>query len=541
MSDDVGDIQVNFRQQVLTLVKFRKGDYNCLFATSVAEEGLDVPDCNLVIRFDLYTTLIQHIQSRGRARLPNSVYVHMMEEDNREHVSLVKDVRNNEGILRKFCQNLDPDRLLSGNSYDLDFFLAKEKKHRVYIDPQTGSKLTYRLSLMVLENFVASLPTTEDDIRSASYIMTTRGKEFCCEVILPSNSPVQSAIGRPATTKQVAKCSAAFTACLSLRKGGHLDAHFRSTFVKQKLVMQNAHLAVNSKKRAKYDMRTKPRIWSLGTMPEEWFLTVLTLSDASVLDRASQPLGLISRTHLPHFPQFPLFFGKHKTSNVVCCPLDASFTLDKHKLEQVNCFTLRIFRDVFSKEYECDISKMPYFLVPVASQAALNPACAAKSVIAWNIIEAVHNVEAVPLDFDAPDAFYEDRYIVDSYDGSRKLWSISVSKEHKPSDPLPPGVTPRVGGRKDNSTITGYSSSLWAKARAKRHYREDQKVIRAELIPLRRNLLDDTYVEGTKSEFCYVILEPLLISAVCILRPSKPAACSRGRCLAALKDYANFV
>lgn len=31
---------VTYRQQILTLIKFRKGEINCLFATSVAEEGL---------------------------------------------------------------------------------------------------------------------------------------------------------------------------------------------------------------------------------------------------------------------------------------------------------------------------------------------------------------------------------------------------------------------------------------------------------------------------------------------------------------------
>jgi endoribonuclease Dicer len=68
---------VTYRDQVLTIIKFKKGELNCIFATSVAEEGLDIPDCNVIIRYDLNDTLIQHIQSRGRARQEGSVYIHM--------------------------------------------------------------------------------------------------------------------------------------------------------------------------------------------------------------------------------------------------------------------------------------------------------------------------------------------------------------------------------------------------------------------------------------------------------------------------------
>lgn len=47
-----GDENVTFRQQMVTVSQFRRGKLNCLIATSVAEEGLDIPDCSLIIRYE---------------------------------------------------------------------------------------------------------------------------------------------------------------------------------------------------------------------------------------------------------------------------------------------------------------------------------------------------------------------------------------------------------------------------------------------------------------------------------------------------------
>lgn len=96
----------------------------------MAEEGIDIPDCNLVIRFDLYDTLIQYIQSRGRARQTNSRYVHMTEMGNPGHIAIVHDVKKSERILREFCNALPADRLLTGNDFDMDYFLRKERNRR---------------------------------------------------------------------------------------------------------------------------------------------------------------------------------------------------------------------------------------------------------------------------------------------------------------------------------------------------------------------------------------------------------------------------
>ncbi|XP_040473054.1 probable ATP-dependent RNA helicase DHX58 isoform X2 [Falco naumanni] len=72
----------NEQQDVIEL--FRKGALNLLFSTSVAEEGLDIPECNIVVRYGLMTNEIAMMQARGRARAKNSVYSVLAKANSRE-------------------------------------------------------------------------------------------------------------------------------------------------------------------------------------------------------------------------------------------------------------------------------------------------------------------------------------------------------------------------------------------------------------------------------------------------------------------------
>lgn len=51
------------------------GETNILVASDVIEEGIDVKNCNFVIKFDHPKTTRSYIQSKGRARHKNSKYI----------------------------------------------------------------------------------------------------------------------------------------------------------------------------------------------------------------------------------------------------------------------------------------------------------------------------------------------------------------------------------------------------------------------------------------------------------------------------------
>ncbi|PGH14121.1 hypothetical protein AJ79_03238 [Helicocarpus griseus UAMH5409] len=516
--DGTGNAKVSFRQQFLTLLKFRKGELNCLFATSVAEEGLDIPDCNLVVsRFDLYSTLIQYVQSRGRARHTNSIYAHMVERDNLVHETCLQEVQRSENIMRQFCESLPEDRIIRGSGDELEAILDKERYRKSFTVNSTGSKLTYNSALAVLAHYASSLQYENEMTTHVNYFMHRNNNAFVCEAILPEKSPFRGLTGKPSARKSLAKQSAAFETCLMLRRNGLLDDHFVSKYHRRLPAMRNAKLAIKSKKTNQYYMMVKPKLWeaSRGTVPSTVHATLLVLRPSGSLRRVYQPLLFLTREVLPEFPVFPLYLENDIECDVISIPLVTTLQVSEDELNLLTTFTLRIFQDLFHKVYEHEPAMMTYWLAPANLDMTKDPSdkLDPRHTVDWSIIQHVKENVEICWSPGMTASSVENKFIFDKWDGRYRYFTSEVEPKLRPSDP-PPST---MAKRRHMDNIMNYCLSLFKKSRLKFMETCDwnQPVIRAELVRLRRNLLDRmTEQEKGEETAYYICAEPLRISAL---------------------------
>ncbi|HII41285.1 MAG TPA: DEAD/DEAH box helicase [Thermoplasmata archaeon] len=98
------DIGLRQKEQVEILQKFRDGEVNVIVATSIGEEGLDIPQVELVVFYEPVPSEIRTIQRRGRTgrNAPGKVIM-LVTKDTRDEAFLYSAKRKE----RKMHQELD--------------------------------------------------------------------------------------------------------------------------------------------------------------------------------------------------------------------------------------------------------------------------------------------------------------------------------------------------------------------------------------------------------------------------------------------------
>lgn len=196
------------------LDKFKRGLINLIIATSVLEEGIDLQDCNFVVAYNVPTTFRSYVQTKGRARMKNSIYAIMVPVN--EFVELEgkrTEWQTNSKILKEvscFCHCslhfssielilIEILQYLVERAVDRpppqqdDIDKINGKKFDEILKTKNGVTCNYRLATQFLNQYCASLPNdrfTDSQLEEISVERTTNAC-FVVKIILPIQCPLK--------------------------------------------------------------------------------------------------------------------------------------------------------------------------------------------------------------------------------------------------------------------------------------------------------------------------------------------------------------
>ncbi|XP_037096546.1 endoribonuclease Dicer isoform X1 [Syngnathus acus] len=219
-------MEVEFRKQEEVLRKFRAHETNLLIATSIVEEGVDIPKCNLVVRFDLPTEYRSYVQSKGRARAPVSNYVMLADSDKttcfENDLGTYKAI---EKILRNKCSKSVEVGEFEGDQQVLDddnilppYVLQSE---------DGGPRVTVNTAIGHINRYCARLPSDPfTHLAPKCKTVATPDGRFQSTLHLPINSPLRVPVKGPKMNcSRLAEKAVALLCCEKLHQIGELDDH----------------------------------------------------------------------------------------------------------------------------------------------------------------------------------------------------------------------------------------------------------------------------------------------------------------------------
>ncbi|NWW41481.1 DICER Endoribonuclease, partial [Panurus biarmicus] len=218
-------MEVEFRKQEEVLRKFRAHETNLLIATSIVEEGVDIPKCNLVVRFDLPTEYRSYVQSKGRARAPISNYIMLADTDKiKSFEEDLKTYKAIEKILRNKCS-----KSVDASETETEPIVDDDDVFPPYVlrPDENSPRVTINTAIGHINRYCARLPS--DPFTHLAPKCKTRelpDHTFYSTLYLPINSPLRASIvGPPMSCARLAERVVALICCEKLHKIGELDDH----------------------------------------------------------------------------------------------------------------------------------------------------------------------------------------------------------------------------------------------------------------------------------------------------------------------------
>ncbi|XP_063241716.1 endoribonuclease Dicer-like isoform X2 [Bacillus rossius redtenbacheri] len=204
--------------------RYNQNEINVLFSTSVLEEGIDIPQCNMVVKFDYPENYRSYVQSKGRARHKTSQYYMMVcETDQRNFTTKLSKYRAIEQALQKLLVGRTKARQ-EPKEADIESELYEQELDPYYVDGPGSAKVTQTSAISLVNRYCSSLPQDKFTVL-APYWYLSKDRRTCI-LQLPINCPVRQTVeGKPMNSRKMAKRSVALKMCELLHRVGELNDH----------------------------------------------------------------------------------------------------------------------------------------------------------------------------------------------------------------------------------------------------------------------------------------------------------------------------
>lgn len=209
------DVGMAFNKQKEILNKFQSGTCNLLVATKIAEEGIDIQPCKLVVQFNGFSTIKSYIQSRGRARHRSSKFYVF------EGGIPLALAQEQEKIMKKAINFRKKNQILPRLFPEKQSTSILSQEEMEYIVPETNAKATLTNSKSLINRYCQKLPNPENNKECSRAIYETEKVDgFCvCKLFLPASSGVTGKIVGPlAGSEKEAERAAALKAIKKLHE-----------------------------------------------------------------------------------------------------------------------------------------------------------------------------------------------------------------------------------------------------------------------------------------------------------------------------------
>lgn len=213
-------------EQQAMLNKFRNGELNVIITTAVLEEGIDLPTCSTVIRYDNPKNYREYVQSRGRARQKMSSFYFMSIDECSERTKTDNFIRSMHDIecSIKDILSLDypPTKQPTSSGADDMQQLMKED---VFIAKNGAIHMSGSMCRTLLHMYLCSLAAGAPFPGDYEYERKCpKEGHFQTTLYFPSACPIRDpAVGNVKLDQALADNSAAVAGIMKLYENGELD------------------------------------------------------------------------------------------------------------------------------------------------------------------------------------------------------------------------------------------------------------------------------------------------------------------------------